>query len=226
MKKNIMILLVILALTLSACGTSISEATGTSTRSDHSNQTISRATLLLLGTLKLKGTEQAVTPGQARELLPLWQVYQEISTSDSAAQAEIDALEKQIEESMTSAQMEAIQAMHLTPQDIFTVMQEMGIEMGIGQRPSTSGSGNTGNFVPGMGGAGGPPAMGGGGSGGAFPDGGQMPADGQMPDGGQGFDPEQIATAQASGSQTGRGNLMLIGLLDALIQYLQEIIGA
>ncbi len=57
----------------------------------------------------------------------------------------------------------------------------------------------------------------GGGFGRQVPDGVQMPGDGQ------GFDPEQMATAQASGSQPSRSNMMLSALLNALIQYLQEL---
>lgn len=229
MKKSTLILLTILALALTACGASTSTEAVSSTQADPASGSLDGATLLLLGTLKLEGTENAVTPGQAKELLPLWQVYQEISTSSTSAQAEIDALEKQIEENMTSTQMKAIREMNLTPQDSFAVMQELGIGVGMGQRPSSTSEDN-GNFVPGqgMGGGGGvPPDMGGtrpgmgAGQGGGI--GGQVPDGAQMPDYAQGLDPEQMATAQASGSQTSRSNMMLSALLNAIIQYLEEL---
>ena len=105
MKKLILILLTILALTLTACGSaSDSTEAAASSQTDPSAQALSGPSLLLIGTLKLDGTDQAVTAAQAKELLPLWQVYQSLAESDTAAQVEIDALVKQIEETMTDAQ--------------------------------------------------------------------------------------------------------------------------
>jgi hypothetical protein len=217
MKKFTLILLTILTLILTACGASNSTASATGSQTASSAQTLSGPTLLLLGTLKLDGTDQVVTPKQAAELLPLWQVYSELINSDTAAQAEKDALAKQIEETMTAEQMKAIQALNLTPQDTFAVMQEMGLSMGRNQSSSSS-SGSTSNFTPGGGFGGGMPA------GGAPPD---MGGGGPGQDtGGQGFTPEQIATAQASRSQSmGSGNIPP-ALLNALIEYLQKLADA
>jgi len=213
MKKLTLILLTLLALTLTACGASDSTEVAATTQTDSATPTLSGPTLLVLGILKLDGTEQAVTTEQAKELLPLWQVYSELISSDTAAQAEIDALEKQIEETMTEEQLRAIHEMNLTSQDSFAVMQEMGIGMGRGQ--TSSDSSNNSNFTPGQGmgpGGGAPPDMGGGG------------VPGQMP-GGQSVSPEQIATAQAARAEQGGGNMMLSNLINALIQYLQGIAG-
>lgn len=215
MKKLTLIFLTILALTLTACGASDSAAPATVSRTGSAAGSLSGSTLLLLGTLKLDGTAQAVTAEQAKELLTLWQVYQSLSTSDTAASAEITALEKQIEETMTKEQMQAIQAMNLTPQDSFAILQQMGLGGGRGQSSNNSANrqnNNGNNFMPPGGGA--PPDGGGGG----FP--------GQGDGGGQGFSPEQIATAQAARSQSGGGNFMQSGLLNALIQYLQKAAGS
>jgi len=81
---------------------------------------------LVLGTLKLEGTENAVTPAQAKELLPLWQMLQGGSPQGDQ---ETQAVVKQIEGKMTPAQMAAIEAMALTWPDIQTWMQAQGIEM-------------------------------------------------------------------------------------------------
>jgi hypothetical protein len=218
MKKLTLILLTILALTLTACGASNSAAPATVSQTGSAAGNLSGSTLLLLGTLKLDGTDQAVTAEQAKELLSLWQVYQSLSTSGTAAQAEITALEKQIEETMTKEQMQAIQAMNLTQQDSFAIMQEMGLGMGRGQTGNSGSNSqdNGNNFMP-PGGGDGPPDMGGGGPGGFS---------GQGGGGGQDFSPEQIATAQAARSQSGGGNFMQSGLLDALIQYLQKVAGS
>ncbi|MBN1873003.1 MAG: hypothetical protein JXA33_02155 [Anaerolineae bacterium] len=83
-------------------------------------------TYLNLGTLKLEGTENAVTPEQAVKLLPLWQMVQENTLQNDA---ETNNVTGQIEEQMTEAQLKAIEAMSLTFADLETWMQEQGIEM-------------------------------------------------------------------------------------------------
>lgn len=214
MKKLTLILITLLALTLSACG-GASDSTGAATTSqtDPSAQTLSGASLLIIGTFKLEGTGQAVTSEQASELLPLWQVYQSLSTSDTAASEEVDALVEQIQTTMTSEQMQAIEEMQLTQEDVFALMQEQGIEMGAGpgaERMATAQAGG-GGFTPpdgGFPGGGGP---------------GQGPGDG----GGQGLTPDQIATAQASRGAGGvNPNRVPTALIEALIEFLQEKAGA
>lgn len=219
MKQTTLILFTILALTLTACGAPASAVPITASQTGSAAGSLSGPTLIILGSLKLDGTAQAITPQQAKDLLPLWQVYQEISTSDTTAQEEIDALVKQVEETMTPKQMTAIQGMNLTPQDSFAVLQQMGLGMGNARQPGNNNNnrqGNGGNFFIPPGGA--PPDGGGGGN--------RSGTSGQGFGGGQGFSPEQMATAQASRSQrTGGNNFMISGLLDALIQYLQKLAG-
>ena len=81
---------------------------------------------LVLGTLKLEGTGEAVTPAQATRLLPLWQIIQGDSLQGAA---ETEAVLKQIEGAMTEPQLAAIEAMALTFQDMQAWMEEQGIEM-------------------------------------------------------------------------------------------------
>ncbi|MCP4543470.1 MAG: hypothetical protein GY832_40680 [Chloroflexi bacterium] len=78
---------------------------------------------LTLGTLNLEGTENAVTPEQATALLPLWQALQ----GGVTAQAEVDAVLKQIEGTMTQEQLAAITAMQLTREDMRAWMEAQGI---------------------------------------------------------------------------------------------------
>ena len=219
--KKLTLLLTLLTLTLTACGASASSEAATTSQTGANGQTLSGPSMLAIGTLKLKDTDQALTAKQAADLLPLWQVYQTLSTSDNAAQEEISALVKQIEDTMTADQMKAITDMNLTPQDMFAVMQEMGITM---NRPGgTSGNSNSndfGNFMPGAGGP--PPDMGAGGPPGGFA---------QGSGGGQGLSQDQIATAQAARGTNGGGpgsgpNFVSPALLEALIQYLQEVAGS
>jgi hypothetical protein len=83
---------------------------------------------LMLGTLRLEGTENAVTPEQAAALLPLWQALQ----GGVTAQAEVNAVLKQIERAMTQEQLAAIAEMQLTQEDLRAWMEEQGMGMGGG----------------------------------------------------------------------------------------------
>jgi hypothetical protein len=87
---------------------------------------LGRADGLALGTLRLEGTGDAVTPAQAAALLPLWQMIQ---GSSLQSDAETQAVLKQIESQMSEAQLAAIEAMSLTWEDVGAWMQEQGIEM-------------------------------------------------------------------------------------------------
>jgi len=205
MKKLTFATLTILTLILTACGASSNTPQAAPATQ---NGTLPLATQLIIGTFQLDGTDQAVTAEQAKELLPLWQVYQDLSTSDSAAQEEIDALVTQIQETITAEQTQAITAMNLTQQDVLSVMQDQGVN--ISQRSNMgNGDGTT-----------------------TGPDGGFGPPDGGFQGGpgggGQDLNPEQIATAQAARQQAGGGGgaFMPSALLDALIKLLQEKAGS
>ena len=214
MKKLTLILLTILILTLTACGSASNAADPASVnQSGSSTSELPATTQLIIGTLKLEDTDQAMTAEQAIELLPLWQTLQVLSDSDTAADQEEEALITQIQETMTAEQMQAIMDMNLTREDMVAIMQEEGLAVGAGpaagQNNNTqngNSSNNSGrNFVPPDGG---------------FPGGGPGFA-GQ----GQGLSPEQIATAQAA-RQAGRGNIIPAPLINALIEYLQEKAGS
>jgi len=101
------------------------------------------ATQLMLGTLLLEGTANAVTPEQARTLLPLWKALQGGALQ---GQAEVNAVLGQIERATTPEQLSAIAAMKLTRDDLMAWGQEHGIDLA--QRPG----GTPG--VPGGGGSG------------------------------------------------------------------------
>ena len=53
------------------------------------------------GTLLLEDTEHAVDAGQAAELLPLWKAARSLSESETVAEAELEAVFHQIEDTMT-----------------------------------------------------------------------------------------------------------------------------
>jgi len=105
---------------------------------------------LALGTLRLEGTDDAVTPAQATMLLPLWQAIQSgVLQSD----AETNAVLKQIEGTMTAEQLAAIAAMQLTTEDVMAYAQESGLQSP-GAVPGAMGS------APGAGAMATPPAGG------------------------------------------------------------------
>jgi hypothetical protein len=83
---------------------------------------------LALGTFELEGTENAITPEQAKTLLPLWQAIQGGSLQSDV---ETDAVVKQIERAMTPEQLAAIAAMQLTLAGMGTWMQEQGVSFGL-----------------------------------------------------------------------------------------------
>jgi hypothetical protein len=186
---------------------------------------------LLLGTFSLEGGDQAVSAEQAAQLLPLWKAMKSLSSSDTTSQDEINALIKQIEESMTEEQMTAIDAMNLDNQSMMDIMQDLGITMGPSNFNGTPASaeqeatlqalrqsgGGEGGFIPG----GGP---GGGGGGGFNPEGG--------PGGGGGF-PGGVPPDAAAGQNGGLRSTSTVGrragmsmlnpmLVEELIKLLQE----
>ncbi len=105
---------------------------------------------LALGTLRLEGTKDAVTPAQAKTLLPLWQAIQNgVLQTD----AETNAVLKQIEGTMTAEQLAAIAAMQLTAEDVTAYAQENGVAMGsppgagaMATPPAGSAQGGPGGF--------------------------------------------------------------------------------
>jgi hypothetical protein len=84
---------------------------------------LNASTQLILGTIRLEETGNAVTPEQAKSLLPLWQSLQ----GGVTAQAEVNAVLKQIEGTMTHDQLAAIAATQLTQEDLQSWMQEQGM---------------------------------------------------------------------------------------------------
>lgn len=235
MKKLILILLSLsVILLLTACGEASSE-TNPENADANSADGRSFATRpemkLMLGTVKLEETDQAIDSSQAAELLPLWKALRSLVNSDTAAQAEIDAIINQIQETMTPEQMAAIDAMNLTMQDFASVSEILGIELGTGggqfgemtpEMQATMEAMRESSEFPGEG---------------EFSDGGEFPGGGPGFGGGQGLgggqepgsdfdgagmDPSARETAMAeSGGTFDRGFGINTQLLDAIIEFLE-----
>ncbi len=218
MKKTVIVMAILAILSVLVACSKTSRTTGTGGNST----ALSTEAQLLVGTFKLENTSLAVTSEQAKQLLPLWQTLQSLSTSNTAATEEINAVVDQIKSGMTSAQMDKITAMKLTQQDIMSIMTQTGASpngasaartpMAINGLPgngnSQGGAGGPGGGVP----AGGPPSGGPPNGGAGFPGGGD-PGMG----GGQGG---QSSTPQAV--RPGMGNQVPPPLLNALIELLQK----
>jgi hypothetical protein len=230
--------IVVLAIVLVACG---AKATATTTTGGSTGRTtggsggfaangtpgarintqpLPLAESLLVGTLKLQGTGNAVNASQAASLVPLWQAYAQLTSSNTAAQAEIDAVVSQIQTTLTPAQVSAITAMKLTRQDMVTEMSSLGLTNG-------GANGTPGfSFTPRAGGGtGGGNRAGGGG----FPAGGGGFAGGGAGGAGAGGTtgaarPTQNATQIALRAQF--ANRIPTNLMNALVTYLQKTAGS
>ena len=231
MKKTTYTVLFILALTAAACGSpsgSNSFNPASATQNGSAAGQLPAVTQIAIGTLKLDKTANDVTSDQAAKLLPLWETMQLLETSDTAAKQEIDALDTQIQETMTAQQMQAITAMNLTRQDMFAVLQAQGGGTGFGQgfgqqanngqggNSSGNGTRNFGNGNRNFGGGGFGPGAGG------PPDGGGFQGFGGQ---GQNRSTTQIATAQAA-RQARAGNRIPAPLINALIEFLKKKAGS
>jgi len=144
MKQILIFTLILSALLIASCGaTAATSSTGdiyTSANlpTDYENAMPVR-NQLAIGTTKLDGTAQAVTPEQAKKLLPLYQALRGTTTSGGASQEEISALLSQIESTMTADQLSAIRDIKLTFADMQTWATENGITLGSGEPGSGMG---------------------------------------------------------------------------------------
>jgi hypothetical protein len=102
---------------------------------------------LAFGTMKLDGTPNAVTPEQAKTLIPFWQAIIALSGDETTASEELTAVQDQIVAALTAEQLQAIAAMQLTNADLNAFYAEFGIVLptpipGVTKVPG-SGSGKT-----------------------------------------------------------------------------------
>ena len=123
---------------------------------------LNEETRLAIGIFKLEGTGNAVTPAEAKLLLPLWQQIQTLDANGNPTQTEIQNVTDQMLVALNSTQVNAIDAMNLTAADIQSLMQQLNIQI----TPGAFGGGNGGNGGGGNGGTG--TGFGGGNGGGGF----------------------------------------------------------
>ena len=217
-------ILLILTLAITACASSATtSANGGETQTETSEESgdteagrpafadgeLPIAIQLQIGTFKVEGTEYAIDSTQARTLLPLWKAYRSLTSSDTAAMAEINAVLDQIQGAMTPAQLEYITSLDFSQESMSSLMEELGVTPGgFGGEDDLPEGFNPREFFPG----------------GGFPGEGLGAGRGPGGFGGEGLTPEQQATMEAmQESRGGPNNRIASFLIEPLIEYLEEI---
>jgi hypothetical protein len=140
------ILFLVLAIVLSACGTSAPAATTTDSYTSpnldisYTNALPARMQLSL-GTIKLAETNTPITTDQAAKFLPLWQALLSMTTSGNSATAEVNALLAQIETIFSPEQLSAIKGMKMTFADMTSWAAANGVTLGSGSGQPGQGQG-------------------------------------------------------------------------------------
>lgn len=194
---------------------------------------------LLLGSLKLEGSDNAITTDQASQLLTLWsslqtfgpgmgnggpqqsgngdaQSTQQAPATESTSTVDTDSVLAQIQAILTTAQIQAIASMQVTNASIDTYISDNNLSMQPGNGGGSQGNGQNGSNTPsdnnGTQPQGTPPADNGSG---------QQPQGNPPSDSGNG-QPDGTMTAPGNGQQPDRTTNVL---LNAVIQLLQQKTG-
>jgi hypothetical protein len=171
---------------------------------------------LILGTLLLENTDQAVDTKQAADLLPLFQKLKSLNSGTTPSAQEKEALLDQIQGTMTPDQIHTIAAMKLTQGDVYSYMQKASLFQFPQQTETPNAPNSDGNSAGGFEAS---PTPGVKAS--ATPDDDrQTPGAGFAQD--QNLSPGQIATLQALHPYRGGFQGTPPVLLDTLIQLLEE----
>jgi hypothetical protein len=187
----------VISLIASACGSSASSAS-------NSTSVMAQGTKLAQGTIGLENTSLAVDSAMAAQLLPLWQLLADLVSSSTAASEEKTAVVEEIQATMTTEQLDAIEKMDLNEVDNGKLTSGAGSSVAAAQTNSQAGSQTIAAATGATIGDGGmPPA-----------DGSGMPMDGGMPSG---------APASGSGSTTTTMSVMTSGGTEATTAIRQVI---
>ncbi len=231
--SRIVILLLVFALLLSGCASNTANSTAaTAQNGSGTGRALTLNEKLAPGILKLEGTDLAVTAAQAKDLLPLWKAVKGLSSSSTASSQELEAVYQQIQDTLTAEQLDSIQNLDLSGQNLQDMMSQYGIEMPNGGSTANLTESEKATRVAGFqsrqnnsSSGGGAPAGGGMPSGGSAPSG-EMPSGGDM--GGGNFTPPDQAggTTQSTpqaGQTGGRGGGMGMSsmFIDPLITLLE-----
>jgi len=84
---------------------------------------------LAYGLIKLGGSSNAITSEQAKTLIPLWQAMLTLSGDETTASEELTAVQDQITQTLTPAQIQAIGAMKITNAELNTYYAQFGVSL-------------------------------------------------------------------------------------------------
>ncbi len=115
--------LLLIVLVVAACGSSNSKSSSAATPSAPATNAITPTMELAVGTLRLEGTSQAVDQELAVQLIPYWQLMEELNSNPAAAPQEITAIVENMRALMTAEQIKAIEDMQLTRSDVVAASQ-------------------------------------------------------------------------------------------------------
>jgi hypothetical protein len=229
-KATLITIILMLAASLAACTASTSSTRQSKTGSSTAEGGTGLSTLnkMAVGIFKLEGSTNDLTTDQDKEMLTLWEAYKQVTNSDTASPQEKAALVSQIQSTLTTEQVAAIDAMNLTAKDVHDLMQQRGIEAAASSTQTSNSRSSSGSSSGRTNGGGGFP----GGGGGGFPGGG-----GGFPGGGAGMAPDAAGgstsgTPRAGANRTGGpagangggfvSESMTKAIIDALITMLQQ----
>jgi hypothetical protein len=82
---------------------------------------------LAYGVIKLKDSPNAITPAQAKTMVPLWQAIIALSGDETTASEELTAVQDQITEALTPAQLQAIADLRITNAELNTFYAQYGV---------------------------------------------------------------------------------------------------
>jgi hypothetical protein len=231
MKRTTLVTGLLLAsLLLAACNVAsqgdparAAQNSGNTTASGSNTRELPQAMMLALGTFKLDKTAHPVDAAEAAQLLFLWKGMRTLSQEQTVANEEVQGLIKQIQDTLKPEQIDAINGMNLSFQDISLIAMETGLDLGNfgGQsgnlspeaRATFQAARQSGQFQGGYGG-GQIPGAGGGGN----RPGGGIPGEGGPP-------VSSTNTTNTTQSRGSGGSFQKLGIspamIDAVIQFLQ-----
>lgn len=140
MKKTFLIVGVVLSIFIASCsGTAATAPTGDTYVSPNLPTDYEGALAirnqLALGTIELNQTDSPIPAEQAQQLVLLWQALRSTQQAGGRAQAEVNAMLRQIESAMTAEQLHFIASLQLTQTDMQTWATANGISMENGGTP-------------------------------------------------------------------------------------------
>lgn len=203
-KATLFTIMMVAILGLTAWGWSNSKSNSSTASSTTKTTTMDPVLELAVGTLRLEGTSQAVDKKLAIQLLPYWQLLDELNTSESTAPQEVTAVVENIHGMMTEEQVKAIQDLKLTQSDLAAAVQDNGSAVDT----TTAKIINVSQVTGGGGPAGGPP-----------PDAGGIIMDG----GGPGF---SSSSSQLDTSSSQASSTTATSLIEEVIKLLEKRISS